>query len=103
MAKTKSSKKPHAVVFGPASLVRVPPESGRSRAVGAPPAAELELKTTRIRRLRCPKCMRRPADTEVQIGFVTLKVCSECAAPAEHALKAISEGLQFIEALKRFL
>lgn len=99
--KRSSRKSAPAVVFGPASLVRIPPASERSPAAAAPSAAE--LKTTRVKRLRCPKCLQRAADTEVQIGFVTLKVCSDCAAPAENALKMVSAGLEFFESLKRFL
>lgn len=82
-------------VFAPGSLVRVPPlESARAHAVGG--QSVVELKTTRVKRRRCPICGVRVADAEVQIGPVTVGVCSACASPVLY-------GLQFIGALKRFL
>jgi hypothetical protein len=49
-----------------------------------------------VKRRRCPICGVRVADAEVQIGPVTVGVCSACASPVLY-------GLQFIGALKRFL
>lgn len=96
MKRVKQKKHP-GVVFGPASLERIPPpsESAKGRAAGDP--SVVELKTQRVVRFaRCPICGVRPAALQVQIGPVAVGVCEPCASP-------VSTGLSFFAALKKFL
>lgn len=97
MKRVKRKKPLEGVVFGPASLERIPPnESARAPAAVAPLAVE-PLKTARQpKKRRCPLCGVRPTEAEVQIGPVTVGVCGECAAPVLH-------GMALLDSLKRFL
>lgn len=47
--------------------------------------------------------MKRPADAEVTIGLITVKVCSDCAKPVEDGIDLFRRSMNFIETLKRFL
>lgn len=78
---TKSRKKPPDELF--ARVVSVQPRA-------APPAAVVP------RSKPCPVCRKRPGDTAIDIGPVTVKVCSTCGAN-------VFNGMQLLDVLKRFL
>lgn len=78
--KPKAKKSP-GVLFGPASLERVPPhEQAKARAAAAPPNKLVAVP-------RCPLCRTRAATEVVELGLVHVKVCATCGGNVHTALR----------------